>query len=271
MGAKKLRVICDYCGKEFFRNPARLKYKYHFCSRHCSGSFKNGITRIQKNEIKKEEIIITKTCIICGKDISYRGNKSIHCKECQRYCINAVRRVRRKLEKKYPNCISCGGDIRERDGHAIYCYECARKRNIKCCTRYNKTHKEVHNRAQRKYYQKNKKEINKKMVIYQRERRRILKSRKYHKNYYKKNKEHILKRNKVWVKNNRDKVNVYQRNWYHTNIDHCKEYVRKYRKKQKEKIPVKICIEKTSLTVIPNKEYDGMLGKELIKNYRMIK
>ena len=269
MGAKKLKVICDYCGKEFCRNPAQLKYKNHFCSRYCAGQFMKGKTYTIKKKITNEEIKITKVCIVCGKDISFRGNRSVRCKECQKYYHNASRRAKRK--RKYLNCISCGIDIRSRDYHAMYCYDCARKRNIESAKKYNKSHRDICQRAQQKYYKKNKVKINRRLVIYKRERRRKLKQRKYNNIHYKKNEEHILKRKKIWTKNNRDKINASRKKWYQKNIDRCKEYSRKYREKQKGKVPTKICIDKTCVTVLSSKEYDGVLGEKLIEKYMVKK
>lgn len=264
-----MKVICDYCGKEFRRNPARLKYKHHFCSRYCAGCFMTGTTYTRKKKSEEEKVKITKICVICGKDISYRGHMSCRCEDCQKYYENAKKRAGRK--RKYPTCLSCGDDIRKRNPHAMYCYECLRKRNIECCKRYHKLHREIHTLAQRKYYQKNKKEINRKGVIYQRKRKWKLKRREYDKEYYRKNKKQILKKTREYTKKNRTKINAYQRKWHKENIARCKEYARRYRNKQKGKKPTKICIGKTTLFVLPDKEYDKLSGRELIENYRLKK
>ena len=31
------KFICDYCGKEYYRDARRIEYKKHFCSRRCKG------------------------------------------------------------------------------------------------------------------------------------------------------------------------------------------------------------------------------------------
>jgi YHS domain-containing protein len=36
----KLKIVCDWCGREFFRDSAQLKgKKHHFCSRQCLADF----------------------------------------------------------------------------------------------------------------------------------------------------------------------------------------------------------------------------------------
>ena len=257
-----MKVICDHCGNEFRRNPAALKYKHHFCSKDCLGAFYAG-----KTHPKKEKIEITKTCVICGKDISYRGSAAIRCKECQKYYTNAVKRAERDKERENLNCAACGVDIRERNARAIYCFECARKRNIESCKRYNREHKEVRRRAQRKYYIKNKVEINRKAIIYNRERRRKLKHRKYYETYINKNREKVLERKRLWAKNNREKINKTRREWYHNNKEKCKEYSKKCRVRQREKREKEISIDKIAVKVVLNKEYGGVLGKDLVEKY----
>lgn len=38
----KLRILCDWCGKEFIRDSAYLKgKKHHFCCRRCLADFSN--------------------------------------------------------------------------------------------------------------------------------------------------------------------------------------------------------------------------------------
>ena len=38
-GKQKIVTKCDYCGKELFRHPCRLKHKHQFCDQKCLGKY----------------------------------------------------------------------------------------------------------------------------------------------------------------------------------------------------------------------------------------
>ena len=128
----------------------------------------------RKKRMEKEWCVThMRNCIDCGSDISYRGNRSIRCEECQKIAtrdnINSWKREHRY--KKTPDqrfCLTCGMDISDTHYHTEFCKKCS-KDNIR------ESHK--------KYYQKNKTMLN-----------------ETHKRYYQKNKERIKKREKLKVR-----------------------------------------------------------------------
>ena len=54
--------------------------------------------------------------------------------------------------------------------------------------------------------------------------------------YYPKNKEIILEKNKIWRKNNPNKMNIYLKEWRNKNIDKCRELNNQWIKNHREYI-----------------------------------
>lgn len=71
---EKIKVICNYCGKEFFKYPAYVK-KRNFCCRECANKghslYLKSLPKVIKEKAK---------CIICGAELSAKHCK--HCKKC---------------------------------------------------------------------------------------------------------------------------------------------------------------------------------------------
>ena len=73
----KLKIRCDYCGKEFFKIPSRVGEK-NYCCRQCLGAA-NGV-RMRK--------CIIRTCDYCGKEFVSNNKHSNRNKHyfCSREC-----------------------------------------------------------------------------------------------------------------------------------------------------------------------------------------
>lgn len=84
-----INVVCENCGKEFFRKPSEIKRSnHHFCSNSCSAKYSNPISPTTK---------ITSKCTKCGlekedSEFSWK-NKSLGIKHSQcKSCFNKQRR-----------------------------------------------------------------------------------------------------------------------------------------------------------------------------------
>lgn len=88
---KRIKVICDYCGKEYYIKKSKIdKYKNNFCSVECRNNF-----------MKKEKIF--KICEYCGKEfIDTSSNKKK--KYCSNECKHEAQMLnisKEELEKLY--------------------------------------------------------------------------------------------------------------------------------------------------------------------------
>ena len=114
-------------------------------------------------------------CKNCGKDITFRANRAIWCKECKirydRAYINKWKREHRpKSTPLVRACARCGKDISNRHYLAEICWDC-REFNKKRCERdYYKINNETMNAKSRQYYRDNKERL----IRYQRSREKFL-------------------------------------------------------------------------------------------------
>jgi hypothetical protein len=131
----KIKVICEYCGKEFLREKSR---KTTHCSKRCAG-----YTRNLKNHV-------VTNCKHCGKQFTKkRSNKKVHCsKKCSATVSSNKMRLKNvaqffkdrgcELLEEYKNMdipvayrCSCGNVGKVSFGHfkqGLYCNECSSKR-----------------------------------------------------------------------------------------------------------------------------------------------
>ena len=134
----------------------------------------------RKNDLKnRKEKIASQTiithCVKCGKDISELGNRSFRCEKCQRDYNNFKRREKRVEERQgiIRICEQCNKtDITDRHPLAKICWKCRRKNAARACKDYNLNHKKEHGEAQQRYYDKNKKNIMKANLKYQKKQRK---------------------------------------------------------------------------------------------------
>lgn len=61
----KVKVVCDYCGKEFLKAPSKIKSEFNFCCRECKDKAQRLNSGIQFNEMRP-------THYDSGKHVRYR-------------------------------------------------------------------------------------------------------------------------------------------------------------------------------------------------------
>lgn len=109
--AKKIKVICDTCGKEIEKYENRVG-KNNFCDRNCYNKFHSQNTI----EIK---------CDVCGKVFTKNKNDKNHF--CSRECYNKVHFIKNKSRQ----CLTCGKIFEARNSKHVYCSkECYNKNRI---------------------------------------------------------------------------------------------------------------------------------------------
>lgn len=70
--AGKITINCDHCGMAFSRQPCQLRGARRLCSRACFDAIRR--------------VSVTKTCIICGREMTYRKSSAeaiVSCKHCR--------------------------------------------------------------------------------------------------------------------------------------------------------------------------------------------
>ncbi len=79
---KAENIICDYCGKEFYRSPANRKTKKQYCSQECMAKAFNGRFVGEKSPRWKGRK--TELCFVCSKPVTrplwaWRQNSMTFC------------------------------------------------------------------------------------------------------------------------------------------------------------------------------------------------
>jgi hypothetical protein len=137
----KVNKICEYCGEEYIGNP-----KSKFCSTSCGSKYLHK----HKEPTKRE-------CIICGKEIIYKGTtKKLYCDECRKSqnVINSTlsriikgkmkienvgigsgnRELKGKENRHYKNGVGLYKKMRlqylEENNLPIQCEECGNTKNL---------------------------------------------------------------------------------------------------------------------------------------------
>lgn len=120
---KAVKIICEYCGKEFLK-PERFikKHKHDFCSKQCSYNF-------QKTSIKL-------TCAYCGKEFERKPSKLACSKSgiyfCSRQCKDEAQKINNEFKAIQP---SHYGITKHTDYTPQHVYQriCFSKHQHKCC------------------------------------------------------------------------------------------------------------------------------------------
>ena len=93
----KLKIQCDWCGKEFERNHNHIHEK-NYCCRACLG----------KANAERFRLKSLRTCDNCGKIFEYRGN---HKKRNEHFFCCPECSYEFKVKKIYVSCDWCGNPI----------------------------------------------------------------------------------------------------------------------------------------------------------------
>lgn len=116
----KLKLICEYCGKEFLANYNGRK---KFCSKECkSKGISKAIRSLQDKEIK---------CESCGEIFIVKGcSKTKLCFDCRKICY--LKNKYKPIGEIYKICKKCGDEFLTM-GNKIYCNSCSLKYECKIC------------------------------------------------------------------------------------------------------------------------------------------
>jgi hypothetical protein len=97
----KTLLTCPVCQKQFWRYNAHIRNKTHCCSQRCSQTIKP----------RRSKVMLTATCLMCGKQFSRRKGVGNPMKYCSGSCLGkAVWAMRVARGEKHPCPIMSGPD-----------------------------------------------------------------------------------------------------------------------------------------------------------------
>lgn len=113
----KIELICEHCGKKYFRYKSQIVSKNQFCSRECADKFR---------------LKCVFACEICGKVFHRPQKKGVKAKYCSQKCRGIGLSGKLLMGDAYYNkqCVVCGKGIHVTDfqikiGEGRYCsYDC---------------------------------------------------------------------------------------------------------------------------------------------------
>lgn len=86
-----VKVTCDWCGDSWWTTPSRVtRSKHHFCTQRCCGNWQSQHLR-GENSHNWQGKRVSRTCPICGKKFSRRGNPNRPDIYCSVKCAAQIR------------------------------------------------------------------------------------------------------------------------------------------------------------------------------------